>query len=482
MKHLSLSLTLAAAIGLCSCSNQDVINECPDIMDNPAAQAIISVPDNNPVLTEPKAMQAALRVLSREGGMSRSAEGMSVTAINDDSGKALIYAINFGTDNGFVLLAADKRAYPVVAMSQTGHFDCTNLENTPYGAWIEGAKIAISHPECMPDSIAALARQEWLSLTSSEEKYTAGSRSTGDEYIDNVIASAISTWRGQGYTVTCAAYANPNDYPDRIASLIRQVQSQTVVYPNPAQTSFILTKQVTSTTNPRPTVNTVWHQQYPYNASLPEGAEYIGCVPIAVAQIMNYHKKPTTIDFSQFPNMLLPYSGKTPLTDFLREVGEACGINYYNDKPGANIDDAINALNSYGYTSEKINFEISKILEGLKTGPVYLRGPIEGSKDGHAWVCDGGLAGGYATAYTFVTYTGDFADINPTAAFATRGTDNVASTLVPSLHMIWGWNQQGDGWYYSSDWNVTLNKADGTTETRHIYKNQEALINILYFN
>ena len=71
----------------------------------------------------------------------------------------LLYIINYGNDEGWVLASADKRVPLINAQSKTGHFDLeTAARNKALMAWIDGLKESIRYlkqnPSFVPDSSA----------------------------------------------------------------------------------------------------------------------------------------------------------------------------------------------------------------------------------------------------------------------------------------------------------------------------------------
>ena len=54
---------------------------------------------------------------------TRAATAYEVTTISDSvSGKPLVYVVNYGCDNGFVVISASKNTQPILAFSDNGKF------------------------------------------------------------------------------------------------------------------------------------------------------------------------------------------------------------------------------------------------------------------------------------------------------------------------------------------------------------------------
>ena len=203
-----------------------------------------------------------------------------------------------------------------------------------------------------------------------------------------------------------------------------------------------------------PLLSTTWHQDEPYNLSVPlcQGSRHpLGCVAIAVGQIMKYHQWPSSYSWSSMPNQLSSsVTTTTTLSDFLYSVGLACNIDYYANSSGATINDANHAFKShfnYKNTTSIINHDAFQVyLEVMDGYPVYMRGEEFdelGHTVGHAWVCDG--ANNITIRETY--YLKIISVTDYPLHFETAGLPYETSYGTMSLHMNWGWIYPSDGWY-----------------------------------
>lgn len=462
---------MLVGLAFIGCTSEEVPQQ-GDCNQETAKEVVLTVINNPQQIGANELAEYAGKVLSNSGAKSRAQSASTVTEVYSDKNGSGIYAVNFGENDGFVLLTTQQQMHPVIAMSETGHFDVASLEGSPIELWLKGVEMAISHPEDIPDSVVMAAKLEWNKLNSTEVSYPVQSRSDDDD--EAIINEAISQWYMQGYSVTRVAYANANNYPANIANAITQIQKGSPAGSKEAERSFILTKETSNAKRYFPAIKTVWEQGYPYNTALPDNeyySKFVGCVPLAVAQIMNYHKKPTYIDFSQFPDKA--FSEDVALFNFLREVGNACGIDYSTNKSEAYDYNAVAAFAKYGYSCNQVDYNQSRIQTSLQNNrPVYMSGDVEGKDYGHAWVCDGVVGGTNTTSYIVKKYNGDFGSINPAMAFTNVASENVYSTVPVSYHMVWGWNVS-DGWYYGADWTI-----DCDYDIVRIYKDLKTLVDI----
>ncbi|MBQ8939497.1 MAG: C10 family peptidase [Paludibacteraceae bacterium] len=193
-----------------------------------------------------------------------------------------------------------------------------------------------------------------------------------------------------------------------------------------------------------PLITAKWNQTAPYNMFTPDQC-YTGCVPTAVAQVMNYWKWPKQsggqicIGWSQengfiyedFPvhtydwdNMLDDYdhgcswAQANAVAQLMADVGKAMGTMYCQEN-GSPTPWIFNALiENFGYElgiESVTGTTAADVMTTLKSElndkrPVLYAGYPEGKGDGHALVCDG---------YTKNNY----------------------------FHFNYGWGGQTNGWY-----------------------------------
>ena len=194
---------------------------------------------------------------------------------------------------------------------------------------------------------------------------------------------------------------------------------------------------------------TIWGQDKPFNNLCPliNGERSVaGCVATALGQIMYAHKYPEkgsgsnsyrigkdiTIseDFSQttydwdnmIPNYRNPYTDQqaTAVATLMYHIGVASFMSYHPQASGAVSEWALQALNTnFGYDAAikpllkdyLLEYDIlSAVAKELEEGrPIYIAGRTI-NDEGHAFVCDGIHADGF-------------------------------------IHINWGWEGAGDGYY-----------------------------------
>lgn len=135
----------------------------------------------------------------------------------------------------------------------------------------------------------------------------------------------------------------------------------------------------------------------------------VGCVPLAVGQIINYHRYPENLTINGFQidwstlsqihpygtewnDSIAAYSQKEMVSHFLAYMRESCwGISVTGKQTFALPVMAKVTLASFGYKNVKrhILYSSSTIVHCLQKGCPVLIAAISGVKDGHAWVIDG---------------------------------------------------------------------------------------------
>ncbi|MBQ1986862.1 MAG: C10 family peptidase [Muribaculaceae bacterium] len=156
-------------------------------------------------------------------------------------------------------------------------------------------------------------------------------------------------------------------------------------------------------------INTAWHQDQPFNVSKP--GYLMGCVPVAMGQIMAYHKHPSSVTVNgtnynfnwnhicAFTDESKQYAYPTyaeEVSDLLLAIGIKIGATYEDDGTGAYPSDAPPTFRHFGYSCSSLNnYDISTVRsELLAKRPVFMGGYTSENK-GHAWV---------ATRYNKVEY------------------------------------------------------------------------------
>lgn len=318
-----------------------------------------------------------------------------------------LYIINY-VGGGFVVIPADKRVEPILAISAKGHFSTANSLPTGLTNWL-----TTNHKNMQAlRKNTVLARPK--SINSSWAQLATPSTNTSGKVIDKAVPPVP----------TC--------------------EPSTTVY------------QV------GPYLQTTWAQGVPYNQNpgIPLGNYYygdyrdpVGCVATAMAQVMYYWKSPSSYNWAIMPLTSDSYTtaGETEISRLMYNIGLSVNMAY-SPTGSAPVESAQNYIalglaHSFNYTAPAFqNWNQTNsymtVQSNLDSGePVILTGAT--STDGHAWVCDG---------YMQVTNIWCASD---------GDLGGGATTLL--FDMNWGWNEAPvagvtinnvDGWYDFDLWEV----------------------------
>lgn len=207
------------------------------------------------------------------------------------------------------------------------------------------------------------------------------------------------------------------------------------------ETAIVVKKDMPSYGHTGYCLNTQWAQGLPYNYMLGDDRP-LGCVTIAVGQIMKYHQYPNTFNWSGMPDKL-SFATNCVLTNFLKRIHDELGVD---DNGLATSKDAERVLKSYGYRTS-----VKSHNGGFSQFPTYCQGYDSLRGKGHAWVCDGSNHYTFHTAYEL--YIFDYAGY-PNFKYMLIDSDNKYSDSQTMYHMNWGWEGQHDG--YFSDNNIKI--------------------------
>lgn len=214
-----------------------------------------------------------------------------------------------------------------------------------------------------------------------------------------------------------------------------------------------------------PLIKVNWGQYAPYNkfCITDSGQQSLtGCVPVAIAQIMSYHKYPTSYANHNYSwnniTSTTSISTNSPYSDcvahLMSDIGRIMGTKYHPTYASTHTNNANMCFDSMGYSNSGtalMNLDINKLTMSLLYGcPVLMRGNTAGGNGGgHAWVVDGIL---------------------------TRKTDNLTYKTQAFIHCNWGWNATANGYYLVSGVDTIAPKNNSSTI--RVFDNLQIITNI----
>lgn len=438
---------LLAIISLSACS----VNELPD---NPAItpevpNAYISVIDSGQTINSHKIEQIATAFWTKECITRNSNKTIAnIESVKDANDIPLFYIVNYSNDQGFIIISAKQNYKPILAYSDKGHFDMANTDKTGVSIWLKEQQLTISTIDELPDSIQARYKAMWTRYNTRREPLPQ-TRSQDD--VMRLISTNVHQWEQEGYTVyRLSDYKNTAEFKSLPQEVQNSFLSLPLGYANPnyggrENVSFILSKEIEGS-NVNPLIKTTWDQYNGYN--MYTGGAPLGCVAVAMAQIMKYHTYPIQYNWSAMANT---YATSTT-AEFIAGVGKDLGMRYEQNDTGATIDEAEAVFKKYGYTNcNQITHNTGSVCHELDLKrPVYMRGTDSNTNSGHAWVCDGYNAGYNGVTLTLKTLEDCPSGYEP-SIFLTPYTYEHVLSYYGLYHMNWGYNGLYDGYYWDNN-------------------------------
>ncbi len=366
-KNFKFLVFLVGIVFLSSCTKEQFVKQqdstaVTDSTATPAQSAhkLIKVSNVNVEIAQEVAKVFYANV-SRQN--VRSIGVASVDSILDWKNRTAIYIINLHP-KGYVLTSADIKNEAIIGYSEEG--------------WLT------SDTKSMPNALVANLADIIIK-----------NRMVADGYLSKRFPSLISSnqndWHEQYVQVTLKKYDFEDQYPDPCANSPR-----TLVDVNFSNPDGYFCK-------------TSWHQWAPYNYYAPRHDYPIGCVAVAMGQIMKFHRHPWFFNWDIMPD----YSannyddmtdGDREVARLLRDIGRMVKMDYNTAEAGGSGATDFMAwwalYYKYHYWADvPKKWDYNKIVNQLKNDktPVYVSGYIPKDNwfykifpnDGHAFIIDG---------------------------------------------------------------------------------------------
>lgn len=350
-----------------------------------------------------------------------SAEVVSIQPIVDLEGKIEMYAVNFNP-KGYVITSADIRNEPIFSFSTEDNVS------------------EISFNKDFPDGFLSL-----LNMTMSFNKWI---REEGEEKAPELVFANLNDWedlsRIENNMVLLTVDYIREKLKDKIYSPIScsgyTYEKDSVAY----DTGILL--------------RTTWGQNKPYNCYVPNNYP-AGCVAVAMAQIMKYHRHPQNIKWDIMPNNSY-YLENTPCDSMTlgeQEMAQMIANIGYNTHTlyasGGSTSFVWWARKSfvedynYSHDADIETLDFKRMVNQLKdkrlplyysaTIPLAWPNNLPDPTEGHAFVIDGYRQN--VKVYTKYDY-----DV-PTCTPPIRKVCTINKDIF--LHVNFGGSGSSDGWY-----------------------------------
>lgn len=453
-----------------SCQNEDLD------LQNGIVNSKVFVDENltsnsfNLNVSEEEAVRTASSFLSDNSQLTRSSvQNISnVEALTNQQGDTLIYAVNFADNQGYVLVAATKKYTPILGYAEKGHFDATvkgldiwledemnmltvclndttETFNRQWGKYLHTGKLIVGKTMTQAESNFPQDLQWWWMEHANDLTSIDGGDDTGYENDIPAGVELVSSW-----CCTAEEAKNYLYYQDEIFSMMEQRCRN---WGFQEDVSIYHIREFVSEDDIDPILTTNWHQNSPYNLGV--GGQALGCVTVAVAQILNHHKKPAYFNWN-----LINIDKTVEQQSFFRTIGEQLGINYSSGDSGASIKDAERVLKGYGYdVTFADDCSFGQVCDNLNVDcPIFMRG-VNAKDEGHAWVCDAYERHHYyyqLTVYAPFGCSSNSSGLFEEDPFVPQWDINQREESIYSfVHMNWGWGAKNNSWNRFGEYNAT---------------------------
>ncbi len=451
MKNRFYFLLVLLGMLVYSCENSIEENLKPD-----SAKLDMLVTVANPV------GEVDVNVVKRVAGMygnmqtvqTRSGEARfidEVIPVKNEEGDALIYVVNYAGNAGYMILSGRNEYQPVLAYSESGHFDINKDDGA--GLWLKEQRKLIENVELLPDTLRWKNRKAWNRFFEEEvpvqvmsKMQTRANNSQLESDVADYVAESVIQWRMEGYKIYPYGEFSNIFSADELWLVENIVSDNANEYfcGGASGTVFYRTKTITDKRTAGPLLQSQWNQNGGYEVN----GFPAGCVAVAIGQVMRYYEYPVLYNWGA-----MAYNYPTDMTvKLLTEIGKKVGMEYRPEGSSATTSAACNAFRQYGYTQAKItgHSPVKVISELIGSHPVMMRGTNARSDVGHAWVCDGFKeTRSYEVGELMVLDRFSDARI-PEYNMVYNNNLNSTIELVRYFHMNWGWGGSKDGYFYEN--------------------------------
>lgn len=327
----------------------------------------------------------------RDTTRTRSSENKIIKTLTvkseDVACGALMYVVNYA--DGFSLISATKALYPILAYSDKGSFNIHDTTNVGLSIWLKYIKDVI---------VVEMNNQDDLLI--KQENY-----------------NRLKTFFKATGTI---------DLSTRAPVYLDEIRNHERI---------------------EPLITTEWHQRDPYNKYIP--FKYLaGCVPVAIAQVVNYHK---VLDGENIDFLAIENGDEDEIAKLIAQIGSGVDMVYTSD--ASYPDYCLNPFNLFCYRQRIERYlnsrgYIASYTDNFGKKPTSLPVIYDAYKEGflgithlgkgHHWVVDG--------YESYDIYRGWF----ETAERSSVDAGRVWGMLY--LHFNWGWGDHpANGWYGVSE-------------------------------
>ena len=397
------------------------------------------IPHGTCPLSQEEAVKVA-RQFSALNGIQTKANGAktvsSVYAIENNQGSPAMYAVNYGKEDGFVIVNTSRKFFPVLAFSEKGHYT-QERNSSGLDVWINEQKTLIEAAEALSlDSLTVVSRS-WLNY----ETNSTGKVQTKSGETLPLRDSAIAEWELEGYECmdleTSSMYLNPIIYKE----WCEMAEDQSNPDYDYMETAVVLYYATQSNYQIGPFLATTWGHYAPYNQLVsPYSGNPAGSSIAAMAQIMRYYSWPTIYPWSTMSNTTAYYYTQLLYHNLNRDAQTtSTGMTDIYDLKSAITGNQYH----YNYSASVVTHSSSTVEANINSGkPVFMEGKTAQQLK-HAWVCDGRQTNTTAIHLILMIFAPDDKYYQASGETSHYSDSNTSEYF----HMNWCEDGSGNGWF-----------------------------------
>lgn len=430
--------TLGLWLATASCQQGEIDLEVPT--PEPAAITL-----ENKILTKSDAAKVAGIFSADRYGMASlpSRSSQSIETISNAVGEPLAYVVN-NPGSGWVIVSATTDYYPILAYSNNAASTFTLDAAEEIGglrSWISDISGAIESSGSLDSVSAAQVAAEWLAYTAEPQSTIAPPGGTDFSTPQGIacrnrMKSLNETHYKDGWSFRTLTSLSSSDLPSYITSAIGNNADG---YGSPRQYTIVGIKDNSRRTEVGPLLTTEWKQDGGFNALCPEGT-IAGCVAIAMAQIMYYHKYPSYFNWSEMKT----HEATAASASLVYEAGKAAKTVYGSQASSSDIGKAKDGFEKFIYSATQKDHNENDVYNEVVNmkRPVFMSGT---GSDGHAWVCDG-VIDPYIGKLYYVEYINSMNEYTTNGERSLEDPAGYSSRAPMRFSMNWGWGSNPPGW------------------------------------
>lgn len=463
---LKLFIITFVAIAFSCCDEVEIhpISECNTILtpieENPCEEIGLN-PDVTTLSLDDAKIVASIYKNDYNRSRSTNDKIRNIVPIPGKDNKVALYAVNFS--NGYIIIPASKKLPPILAEIDHGTFSLDDI-NTGRDILIHEM---IELLECLNrNEKHPNFQQQWRVFSIPNNKITEPIKSREPVGTDAWLVQyeLMYELQQQGYQTKAIRYFKeeqediPNSIYKRFLNDLNNIgdfweDEEENLY----NTAFIAWKDHKPSGGESFCIKSNWGQGAPYNRALEKTGYPLGCVTIAVGQLMKYHKYPSTFAWDSMPNILNSIDSDNTLPNFLARLHKELKVT---DNGSSNMNNAEGVLKSYGYITEQKKHS----LNNYDILPIICRGESQKTGVGHEWICDGERSYYYRTDYELYILDDAY---YPNFKYW-KYDEVIDQSTIRAFHMNWGWYGNDDGYYMDNSLVVSNGTDDFNTNRKDL--------------